>query len=316
MSSRLASVSPWVGGTVWLAAVAWLRPSLFEGNWTVALLLLSPLVLVPLGLRLAWCFEPADAATLLLWLAARLQLPTALAFAIAFALPEGALAALLTLPWLGTTAVIAAAGIARMWGRPSRRPEALCRDAGLVYLVVGGGWAVLARWGVRPLGFEGIIVLLTAVHFHHAGFVLPLVTGWAGQAVGGRQARVATTGVVSGVPLVAAGITATQLGLGPWLECMAACWTALAGLLAAGLLSRLSVQPVWPVGVRILWLVAAVSLAGSMVLAALYGCRFQAPMSWLDIPWMRALHGTTNALGFGLGGLLAWVLARGTTRLA
>ena len=29
-------------------------------------------------------------------------------------------------------------------------------------------------------------------------------------------------------------------------------------------------------------------------------------MPWLDVPWMRAVHGTVNAVGFGLGGVLAW----------
>jgi len=31
--------------------------------------------------------------------------------------------------------------------------------------------------GLRPLEFQEIIVLLTAVHFHYAGFLLPIVTG-------------------------------------------------------------------------------------------------------------------------------------------
>ena len=54
-------------------------------------------------------------------------------------------------------------------------------DAGLVYLAVGGGWTVLAWGGLRPLGFAAPIVLLTAVHFHYAGFALPLLTGLAGR---------------------------------------------------------------------------------------------------------------------------------------
>jgi hypothetical protein len=56
-------------------------------------------------------------------------------------------------------------------------------------------------------------------------------------------------------------------------------------------------------------------IAASTVLqAALYGWRFYAPLAWLDIPWMRALHGTANALGFGLGGSLAWRMANGDLR--
>jgi len=56
--------------------------------------------------------------------------------------------------------------------------------------------------------------------------------------------------------------------------------------------------------------VAALSLLFSMVLAALYGVRYALPIPWLDIPWMRALHGTANAFGLGVAGLLGWLLSR------
>jgi len=46
-----------------------------------------------------------------------------------------------------------------------------------------------------------------------------------------------------------------------------------------------------------------------MVLAGLYGTRALFPVAGLDIPWMRALHGSANAIGFALAGVLGWVLA-------
>jgi hypothetical protein len=39
------------------------------------------------------------------------------------------------------------------------------------------------RLGVRPLNCETIMVLLTAVHVHYAGFVSPLLTGLAGRDI-------------------------------------------------------------------------------------------------------------------------------------
>ncbi|MCI0699140.1 YndJ family transporter [candidate division KSB1 bacterium] len=95
---------------------------------------------------------------------------------------------------------------------------------------------------------------------------------------------------------------------GTLLECFAACLTALAGSITAWLHLRLSMQKAWPSLTRSLWAVAAISLLFSMILAALYGCRFYFPVGWLDIPWMRVLHGTANALGFGLAGVAAWSL--------
>ena len=40
----------------------------------------------------------------------------------------------------------------------------------------------------------------------------------------------------------------------------------------------------------------------------LYGSRFYVDVSWLDIPWMRALHGSANAIGFALLGMWSWCL--------
>ena len=48
-------------------------------------------------------------------------------------------------------------------------------DAGLIYLVVGGIASVMVGADLRPLGFSATIVLLTAAHFHYAGFVLPVI---------------------------------------------------------------------------------------------------------------------------------------------
>jgi len=55
-----------------------------------------------------------------------------------------------------------------------------------------------------------------------------------------------------------------------------------------------------------LWSLAGFSLAFGMILAGLYGLRFNLSLAWLDIPWMRASHGSANALGFRLAGVMAW----------
>ena len=312
--ARLCGWAATAGGAGWFAAVAWLRPSPFETAWAQALLLLAPLVPVPLILGLARPDPEEPRSPTLLWRAAvALQLPAALSLGAAHALPRGFAAAALAAPWLGVTALIALHGalrLARRWrrGGPDLLPG-LAVDAGLVYVAVGGGWAVLDRWGVRPLEFEPVIVLLTAIHFHYAGLCLPVLTGLAGRAVGGRAAGAAAAGVIVGVPAVAAGITATQLGLGPALEGAAAWATALAGLLSASLHLRLASRSGPPAAARALWALAGAALGASMVLAGLYGTRALFPVAGLDIPWMRALHGSANAIGFALAGVLGWVLA-------
>ena len=302
--------APWIGGAVWLLVLAWLRPGPLEIGWATALLLLGPLVVVPLGLKLAMRSSEGGIADRLLRIAAMLQPAGALLLAVSAGRSPGARTALCALPWLAVTGLIALAGLARLWRRRFLPWEELCFDAGLVYLAVGGGWTVLAWGGLRPLGFAVPIVLLTAVHFHYAGFALPLLTGLAGRTLGsGLWTRTAALGVIAGVPLVAAGITASQLGQGPLIEGAAAVVTALAGLLTAALYLRLAVRPGRPWIVRLLWTLTALSLAAGMILAALYGLRTWVSVSWLDMPWMWALHGTVNSLGFAVPGLIAWAAA-------
>jgi hypothetical protein len=260
------------------------------------------LALVPLGLRVARAASPV----ILL-----LHLPAAILLGASFLFDQGWLAGLLAFPWLIVTAWIACEAGHRIWRRGFAPLSGVCIDAGCIFLVVGGGWAVLHRAGIRPLDFDDVIVLLTAVHFHYAGFVLPILTGRAAEALGGKAATAASFGVLAGVPLMAAGISATQLGWGSALEVVAACLTAAAGSLTALLYLRLALTPharrlACGLAVRGLWAIAGGALLFSMALAALYGLRTVIDVSWLDIPWVRALHGTANAFGFAAAGLLAW----------
>jgi hypothetical protein len=286
------------GGLCWLLLLGVLHPVPLHTEWAWLLLLLAPLVLVPLGLRL---LEHQPVAVVR-WLLP----PSALLLGISFLQNPGWPAGLLALPWLATTAVIALTGFLPVLQGRVRSPADLSIHAGLIYLVIGASWTLLARLDIRPLYFEPIIVLLTGIHFHYAGFVLPLLTGLAAKEHDDRLARVTCLGVVASVPLVAIGITATQLGSGPVLECLAAWLMSLFGLLVAWLHLRLAARSTYPRHVRIGWFVAGVVLALGMVLSTLYGARAYFPIDWLDIPWMRALHGSGNALGFGLVGLLSW----------
>lgn len=301
------------GGAGWLAFLLARPPSLSSLDWAVSLLLLAPLALVPLGLRLVAPEEPGSAGFLPWRAAVVLQLPAALALAVAFVLPKGPAAAALALPWAGVTADMALYGLLRLGRQGLRRvgfPAELAIGAGLIFPLVGAGWALFDRAAIVPLRFAPIVVLLTAVHFHYAGFALPLLTGLAARAVPGTAARAACLGVVLGVPLVAIGITASQLGSGSLLETLAAWTTALAGLLTAGLHLRLALRPAGEPLARALWAATGIALAAGMVLAALYGSRAYLSIAWLDYPRMWALHGTANGLGFGLCGLAAWNLAQ------
>ena len=212
-----------VGLALWLVALAVKWPSLFHEEWARLILAFAPLVLVPLGLpiyrgskakgwpKAAWSFI------------ASATLPAAALFGFAIVFMEaGHLSALLVVPWLMLTACLAVLGILRAREHCCGKLGELCQDLALVFIVVGSGWALLDRLSIRPLDFESVIVLLTAIHFHYAGFVLPLIAGILLQDEKGMFARIGGIGTIVGIPLVAIGITATQLQWGHALEMLSA----------------------------------------------------------------------------------------------
>jgi hypothetical protein len=295
---------PWhvtaaVGATVWPAAIFWLCP-----GWGAAMLLLGALILVPLGLALAATPERqsmhAQLWSWVLWL----QLPAAVLLVAAYALEHGLAAALLTLPWFAVTCLIALLGMLQLRLRGPLPVEELSIDLGLIYIAVGGGWAVLSRFGARLLDFSDVIVQATAVHFHYAGFVLPIMVGLAGRKFRDDWSRIPAVGVVVGVPLVAVGITLSAFGI-RWPEWLAAWFLVAPCLLVAGLQFQLAIQAASWLG-RGLFAISALSLAFAMVLAAVYALGSYWETNWLDIPHMLPYHGAVNALGFALPGLLAW----------
>jgi hypothetical protein len=295
------------GALCWVGAVIALWRGGLEAEWGQILLLFAPLIIVPLGLRLV---EPLS------WpgrIAQTAQFGGAVLLFLAFLEPPGWRPALLSLPWLVVTGLICLEGLLRIARRGLTPLDELCRDAALVLLLVGGLWTTASRWGLRPLDFDDTIVLLTANHFHYAGFVMPLVAGLAARTLPGRISTLTALGVLAGVPLVAVGITATKLGVSPLLECLAALVMALSGLGVAFLHLRLAARAGHPLA-RILFVIAGVSLLFGMGLAGLYGLRFYTGSDdwtahpWLTIPWMRLLHGSANVFGFALAALAGWLL--------
>jgi hypothetical protein len=288
-----------IGTVVW---IAWISATGFRS--AEALLILSPLVLFPLVLRLA--VDPGHPPSRAWWLASWLHLPGAVCLVASFALPRGAGAAALTIPWLLTTATTALAGVARLRTRGRLDTTELGIDAGLIFLVVGAAWAAAFQLGIRPLGFSDTIVLLTSEHFHYAGFILPVLATLVARERGGRWSWVVVA-VVAGVPLTAIGIT-----LSPVIEVAAALLVVAGGLAVA--VGQLMTARHARSGAAALLGVSSMALAWAMVLAAMYAVGEFRGHPWPPIPDMIEMHGTANALGTALAGVWGWTVHRGVTR--
>lgn len=310
--SRASAVA---GGLAWVLLFGVALADGATMTLIVRLLLLAVLVVVPLAAPLA--APPADATyAAQAYRAALLAQPFAAAMVvIAFLSPIGTIAALLASGWLLLTGLVALTGLLRLLSRRSLRADELCIDAGLLYLPVGAAWMLFNRLGYGPLGFGETIVILTAVHFHYAGFAAPILAGLAGRQIASTRPalwplfRLVAIGVIAGIAMVATGITLARYT--PVVEVAAALLFA-ASMMALALLMLLAVVPTMRGRLaQALLIVSAASLVVTMLLAATYAMGSFVGMPLIGIPRMVQLHGWLNAVGFALCGLLGWTLAAG-----
>lgn len=296
------------GSVLWLIWMLAVHPLPLDVAWGRGILLLAPLVIVPMATDVLTRTAPFSASQLLPKIL-RWQLPAAVLFAVAFLLPNGWLSTACALPWVGVTFAIAAIGFGEIWRGAWRDGASFSLAAGMAYLSVAGIWAVMERLGFYPFGFNPEIVFLTIVHFHYAGFLLPVLAGLVSRQLSQSVfTQIVGYFTVAAVGLLAVGITLTQLGLDTSWEMASAWLMALSAAAVAVLHLRLAFLKKNALKVRLLWALSALALLGGMLLAGLYGSRFLEPLAWLDIPMMRALHGTLNAVGFGLCGVWGWWL--------
>jgi hypothetical protein len=276
------------------------------------LLLLAILALTPLLFSVIATPDRRGRHPLAYRVAVALQPIAAGSAAASFFLATGPRAALLAFPWLVFTLAAAVFGLVRLVPRGlSRAPEETCIDAGLLYLPMGAVWLLLSRAGAAPAGFGEPIVVLTAVHFHYAGFAAPILAGLAGRRLlhaspsSRRAFSFAAAGIVLGMPLVAAGIAAS-----PVLEMTGVVVFVTSLLALAGLLAFRVVPQVEHRTARALLAVSALSLTVTMPLAMAYGVGELLRDPLVTIPEMVRWHGWINALGFAVPAALAWQLAR------
>jgi len=273
-------------------------------TWVVSLLMLSPLLLIRIGER----FRLGTSG----W--GQMVAPHAIAstlLAIGFFYPPSLLSAMCAVPWLLLRLGVVF-DVMVNWRRfPIKTPGQLCFDFGFIFPAVGAAWLVAHRANWTPWNFDPLIVLLTAAHFHHAGFTLPLMAGLNAKAAPGCWTRFSCVSILAGVPLVAAGIMCTHFGVLPFVEPFGVTVLVLGALgVASSQIRRgMTQQTGWLV--RTGFVVSGVSLFAAMLLALGFGLRHVIPHFALTMPQMWMIHGTLNAFGFGLCGLLAW---RGATR--
>lgn len=300
MPSTFAERSAAGGVIVWLITLLLTTSDSAQTELIHKVLFWAVLVIVPLGLSVI------QSGSRLYKLVIFAQPVAALLTVSSFFFEKGVLSAALSSAWLVLNALIALLGLVRLTSRGFHRIEELSIDAGLLYLPVAGAWLVIYRLGIQPFDYGEMIILLTAVHFHFAGFATPIIAGMSGRVLPRRNYPrkvfgVSVFAIVAAMPLVAAGIT-----FSPWMG-FAGALLLTVGLVLLAVLTVGWVRPsINSTGWQALLLLGTISSCAAMVLACLYAYSVATRTLILDIPTMAMTHGLLNAFGFATCSLFAW----------
>jgi hypothetical protein len=270
-----------------LGLAAWICGALIAPSGLWRALLLAPLLIVPALL--------ATSETRWPWMDT-IAFGAALPLTLAVAMAPGVAPAVLAVPWLGLCGVLAIVavrdGLRAMPGilAPDRASD-LGQLVARGFLAVGAFFVLADRAG-WTLGFNQQTVMLTAVHFHFAGFGLLTVT--AILAFRTHALRLPVLGLIGGIPLTALGWTA---GL-PWIAATGATLTAASGF-ATGVALLLGLPSTGGEvsGLRRgLFSLAGLGLMIAMPFAIAWTVSLALGSTFLDIDRMAAVHGSLNAL--------------------
>ncbi len=302
-----------VYAVVLLGAAAWFVMAV--GSWSgwpqlgviEVLFLLAPWIVVPLATSLIPSHDGAEPLT------GRQRASKWIIFAAAalatcsFFPPVGNLAASFAGAWLLVCAFFALRGLRRLWRYRARSFSQFCFAMGEAYMVVGGTWLVASRLGLRPMGFQEPIVLLTAIHFHFAGFLSAVLAGLTYERLRDTSWSKPLGAALAGV-VVGPGLLGLAFLVGPKVKLAAVILIVVGQFgLATGMV-RVAVGTANPVGRAMLLLSSGCVVAG-MVLAATWALGEYPMQAFVDLGRMERYHGALNAVGFGISGLIGWMNA-------
>ncbi len=272
-----------VGLVTWLAALV-----LVPAPLAARILLLAPLVVVPRLIPLlpprSWIGRIGRWASFI----------AALPLVVAFSLTPGPLAAAFALPWLGFALIGTAAAIRH---GPAHLPSILLPrrlpdfgiDVALGFWGVGATFALMDRLGVDT-GFSPVIVLLTATHFHFAGFGLLAVASLL--AASRPWLRVSVLGLIIGIPLTALGFVLSS-------DPITAVGALVVGSSGIGVGTALLTRHV---EVRADWLsrTAGLALLVGMPMGIAWSLAILTGQSFVDLDTMVRTHGALNSMAVPL----------------
>ena len=307
------SESSWSQLSAGLGAAAWASLAVLARAGTAAMgpieliFLFAPLVIVPLGMELLGL----DGRGRFDSIAQRVQPVCAALAVIALWLPPGRSAGILASGWMCLCLLLALSSPANFlsFSQPLSADRLRLRliDAiARIDLLVGGTWFLASRFSMHPFRTQEPMVLLTAVHFHFAGFATAVISAamlrFAQRRGLGRWLK-RLLPVVVGMPyVVAAGFV-----ISPALK-MGAGVVFSASVAALAIVLRFIAKYTESQTARFFLEIAAVGVFAGMVLSSVYAIADFRGSNGFAILQMARTHGLLNAVGFCLPALLGWLI--------
>jgi hypothetical protein len=295
------------GAAIWSAiAIAsyfsWLRLDLVE-----LLFLLAPWVIVPGALALTPARTksyPIGFVRSQRWI----YFVAAALCTMSFLRPSGITAALLAGCWFLVCLCIALGGINRLLTFRAESFPQFCFAIGECYIAVGGVWLVMSRAGLHPAGFQEPIVLLTAVHFHFAGFLSSIFAGLTYNQLQFTNWTKPLHLILLGA-LLGPGLLGISFLISPKLKLVAVILVVIGQCGLAIGIARISATIARGAS-SVLLALAATSVVAAMIYAALWALGEYPLQPMTDLSHMERIHGVLNSIGFGAIGLLGWLRFR------
>lgn len=303
------------GATAWAAVAVLARVGAVRIGVIELMFLIGPLVIVPLGLELG----RIGVERIGFWgdMAQSLQPLGAIFAVVATVMGPGFRAGALACGWMVVCGCAAVAGALELFSLQQSRGHSNEASASKwvalvaiavakIDLAVGGAWLVASRLGMRPIGIQEPIGLLTAVHFHFAGFATAMIASATVRfAARNGQARWLQRVVLA--ILVLPFVVAIGFVISPVLKMVAAAAFSIAVAVFAGFMWSVSGKAESRQA-RMLMRIATGAIFVGMGLSSGYAVTDFLKSDALTIPRMASTHGILNAVGFCLVGLLGWLV--------
>jgi len=302
---RYAMTNSILGGLIWLF-LNFLTPNQAQIGLMESLLLFAIMVLVPMIFALIAKTDEIRLSSLPFRVAVIIQPVCALFVIASYFFNAGTTAGLLAAPWFLVTALLGLCGLMDFIKLRWVSIAQTSLNFGFLYIPVGGFWLVVSRLGLQPLGFNEIIIFLTAIHFHYAAFCTLFMVGYVGRKMQQptewqkKLYTIIVFGIIIGMPLLAAGITYS-----PLLEFIAAMVFASSLILFSIYILFVFIPTLSHHRLaQILFGISALSVVGTMLLALTYAYAEVTEIVIISIPLMAKTHGIINTFGFVFCGLL------------